>query len=143
MADKISKEQRSKNMSAIRSSGNKSTEAAFIIWLKENRVTGWRRNYKLPGKPDFVFPTLKLIVFIDGCFWHGCRKHSRIPKSNIEYWDNKITRNIQRDKEINRIYKSTNWKLIRIWEHSIKSKSSLKRIKSIIENSKVTKEKVQ
>lgn len=75
----------------------------------------------LTGKPDFVFPRLKIAVFLDGCFWHGCPSHCRMPSSNINYWNKKIEKNKIRDKKIAKALKMKGWQVIRIWEHEIKS----------------------
>ncbi len=56
----------------------------------------------LIGKPDFVIPKARLAIFVDGCYWHGCREHCRLPESNRDYWVAKIDRNMQRDKQINK-----------------------------------------
>ncbi len=111
--------QRSRTMRAVKNSNNKSTELKLIEYFKRNKITGWRRNYSLPGKPDFVFPKLKMVVFADGCFWHGHNCRRLIPRSNQEYWVNKITRNKQRDKHINKELKAKGWKVVRIWECKI------------------------
>ena len=74
------------------------------------------------GKPDFVSKQQKIVMFIDGCFWHKCPKHFKEPKSNMEYWTKKIKRNVARDKEINKHYNSLGWKVIRIWEHKLKGR---------------------
>ena len=90
MADVHTKKQRAKNMAAIKSKGNKSTEAKFLAFLKTNKITGWRRNYKsVKGKPDFVFPKARTAIFLDGCFWHGCPKCYKAPNSNKKFWHNK------------------------------------------------------
>jgi DNA mismatch endonuclease (patch repair protein) len=118
--DKISKEQRSKNMSAIRSKGNKTTELEFIKLLRKNKITGWRKHKRgVYGSPDFIFQKNKIVVFIDGCFWHGCKKHCIMPKSNTDYWNSKIARNKKRDYIVNIYYKNKKWKVVRIWEHEI------------------------
>jgi DNA mismatch endonuclease (patch repair protein) len=120
-------------MASVKSSNTKSTELKFISLLKENNVTGWRRNYSLTGKPDFVFPKIKIAVFIDGCFWHGCSTHCRMPSSNVDYWNSKIDKNKIRDKNITKTLRMKGWQVIRIWEHEIKtgklSQKKLKRIK--------------
>ena len=117
----MTKQQRSKNMAAIKSRGNKSTELAFLRILKEHKIKGWRRHYaKLEGKPDFVFPEHRIAVFLDGCFWHACPKCSVIPKSNIEFWNKKIAQNKKRDRLVNRTLKEKGWVVLRIWEHDIK-----------------------
>lgn len=121
MTDVFSQKKRSKVMGEIRSSGNKSTELRLVKIMRQNRITGWRRNQNLPGKPDFVFRREKLVVFVDGCFWHGCRWHCRMPKSHQIYWQSKIERNKARDKDVRHALKSAGWKVLRIWEHELKN----------------------
>ena len=121
MADVHSKKQRSKNMSAIKGRGNKSTEIALIKIFRSSKITGWRRNNKsLPGKPDFVFPKFKKIIFVDGCFWHGCLKCNLRPASNKEFWDNKLNLNKVRDRRKKRDLINEGWMVLRIWEHQLK-----------------------
>ncbi len=122
MTDVHTKQQRSKNMAAIRSRGNKSTEVAFLSLLKESRIKGWRRHYNIEGYPDLAFPKQKVAIFLDGCFWHGCKKCMVKPKSNIEFWEKKIQQNKKRDSEVNKILKGIGWKVIRIWEHELLEK---------------------
>ena len=107
-------------MKAVKSKGNRSTELELIKYFKSQHITGWRRNYNLTGHPDFVFIKKKLAIFTDGCFWHGhnCRKLT--PKSNYNYWKEKINRNKIRDEEINKILDKKGWIVIRIWECEIK-----------------------
>ncbi len=120
MTDVLTKEQRSRNMSAIRSRGNKDTELKTIKLFKRYGINGWRRHYdKLPGKPDFIFYSKKMAVFVDGCFWHGCKRCFVQPKSNIKYWKLKIERNKKRDKEVKRWLHIKGWVVVRIWEHEI------------------------
>jgi len=120
MTDTFSKEKRSEIMRAVKSKGNKSTELKVISLFKSNGIIGWRRNYKLYGKPDFVFPAKKIVVFADGCFWHGHSCRNLKPSANKEYWNQKIKKNIKRDREVNSILKSKNWTVFRIWECQIK-----------------------
>jgi len=129
--DTFSKTERSRIMACVKSKNNKSTELQFISILKKEGVSGWRRNYPLIGKPDFVFPLLRIALFIDGCFWHGCPLHCRMPSSNINYWNAKIERNQFRDKEVNKILKIKKWQVIRIWEHEIKSGKINRKLKQI------------
>jgi len=68
-------------MSRVRSKGNNATELRLIQIFRDNRITGWRRNWPLKGKPDFVFPKKRIAVFVDGCFWHGCPEHGSLPKN--------------------------------------------------------------
>src|SRR5437660_2423289 len=95
--DVFTTEKRSKVMAAIRSRGNKATELKLATLLRINGIAGWRRHQNLPGHPDFVFIRERLAIFVDGCFWHGCSSHCRMPKSRLEYWRPKIERNIARD----------------------------------------------
>ena len=132
--DTFSKTERSRIMASVKSRNTKSTELRFIHILKDKGIIGWRRNYCLTGKPDVVFPRLKIAVFIDGCFWHGCPNHCRMPSSNINYWNSKIEKNTIRDKTITKALKVKGWQVIRIWEHEIKSGKlyyKLRRIKKI------------
>lgn len=119
--DNISKEQRSRNMAAIRSKDNKTTELALVRQLRKERITGWRRHQgRAPGTPDFLFPKATVALFVDGCFWHGCERHFMMPKTNQGYWEPKIARNKARDRAVNARYKAKGWKVLRIWEHDIK-----------------------
>lgn len=130
--DTFSKVERSRIMASVKSKNNKSTELQFISLLKEKNITGWRRNYPLTGNPDFVFPRTKIAVFIDGCFWHGCPSHCRMPSSNVSYWNDKIEKNKIRDKKTRKALKMKGWQVIRIWEHEIKTgklSQKLKRMK--------------
>jgi DNA mismatch endonuclease (patch repair protein) len=139
MTDFVSKQKRSKIMSAIRSKGNEATELATIRLFRKNKISGWRRNFKLQGKPDFVFPKSGLVVFVDGCFWHGhtCLK----PRDSLKkgFWKDKIERNIERGKLVNKVLRKDGWKVVRVWECEIEKKKygkKLKLIKSYLENSK-------
>lgn len=66
---------------------------------------------------DVVFRRQRVAVFIDGCFWHGCKQHSRASKSNREWWVSKIERNSARDRETDSILTNAGWLVLRIWEH--------------------------
>lgn len=119
MTDVFTKKKRSQVMSRIRSTDNRETEGRFLAILKLYRITGWRRHLPLVGKPDFVFPSHRVAIFIDGCFWHGCPKHMRIPLSNREYWRNKIARNIARDRAVGFHLRKLGWRIMRIWDHQL------------------------
>lgn len=112
-------ERRSIIMSCVRSKGNKSTELRFINIMKSHSIVGWRRNYDIIGKPDFVFTNKKIAVFIDGCFWHGCQIHCRLPATNVDYWENKIIKNKQRDRHVTKELKRRGWTVMRFWEHDL------------------------
>lgn len=130
MTDWLTREQRSRNMASIRSRGNKTTEARFVSLLRAARISGWRRHADLPGRPDFIFPGKHLAVFVDGCFWHGCPRCYRLPADNRNYWRTKLLSNRRRDRRHARKLRSLNWRVLRIWEHSIKSPAGHKRILS-------------
>jgi DNA mismatch endonuclease, patch repair protein len=123
MTDTFSREERSRIMSRIRSRGNASTELHFIKILRKHKISGWRRGVKLPGRPDFVFPSHKLAVFIDGDFWHGNPGKFRLPKSNLKYWEEKILGNRRRDRRINRCLRKCGWKVYRFWQSALKSEA--------------------
>jgi DNA mismatch endonuclease, patch repair protein len=130
MADWLSREQRSRNMTSIRSKGNATTELAFLGLLQNAKISGWRRHLNLPGKPDFVFRSRRLAVFIDGCFWHGCPKCYRLPEDNRPYWKAKVLSNRRRDRRRTRELRSLNWRVLRVWEHSLKSPFGRERVLS-------------
>jgi DNA mismatch endonuclease (patch repair protein) len=119
MADVFTKKKRSQVMAAIRSRGNKDTELKLASILRAAGITGWRRHQPLPGRPDFVFRSAHLAVFVDGCFWHGCRWHCRMPQDNRQYWQAKISRNAQRDHQNARFLRAEGWRVLRIWGHAL------------------------
>lgn len=123
MADIWTQSKRSEVMSRIKGRGNKATELRLIGIFKAHRITGWRRHWPLEGKPDFVFPKLKLAVFVDGCFWHGCPLHATQPKSNSDFWQTKLARNRARDRFVTRTLRTHGWKVLRIWEHELAKKN--------------------
>ncbi|MGO9245727.1 MAG: very short patch repair endonuclease [Verrucomicrobiia bacterium] len=120
MTDVLSKQKRSQVMGAVHATGNRDTELRLVAILRKHRITGWRRHLNLPGKPDFAFPTVRLAVFVDGCFWHGCRWHCRMPKSRQSFWRPKLARNKARDGEVGRLLRKRGWLVLRFWEHSLR-----------------------
>ena len=117
-------------MRAVKSKGNKSTEIKLIQIFRENKIKGWRRNYKLFGKPDFVFPKRRIVVFVDGCFWHGHDCRNLRPSANAEYWRKKIQRNRERDRAVTEYLTGKNWQVIRIWECELR-KGELDKLKPL------------
>ncbi|MDB6063854.1 MAG: mismatch repair protein Vsr [Pedosphaera sp.] len=120
MADIFTKKKRSEVMSKIRGRGNKETELALIEIFRRYKITGWRRHRALFGRPDFTFPKEKLVVLVDGCFWHGCPKHSTLPKGNRAFWRKKFERNRARDRLVTRTLRRLGWRVVRIWEHELR-----------------------
>ena len=119
VADLFSKQTRSRIMSAIRKRGNRTTELRLVMLFREHRITGWRRHRPVPGRPDFVFPKLRIAVFVDGCFWHRCRWHCRLPSSNRGYWRPKLARNRRRDRLNSAMLRKSGWVVVRLWEHQL------------------------
>lgn len=118
--DKFSKAERSEIMSRIRGRDSK----IELLFRKElwKRGLRYRKNpSKYFGKPDVVLKKHKTVIFIDSCFWHGCKKHGSIPVVRRSFWTEKITRNVKRDREVSRHYKKQGWKVFRISEHEIKA----------------------
>ena len=70
-------------------------------------------------RPDFVFPKLRLAVFVDGCFWHGCPRHETKPRHNAAFWGKKFARNKARDRLVTRTLRQSGWRVLRIWEHEL------------------------
>jgi len=146
MADIFTKAKRSEVMSRIRGRGNKDTELALARLFRANRITGWRRQVEVRimkrgarnsgahglsrhsqataevtrptfcVKPDFVFQKLKLAIFVDGCFWHGCPRHATKPKNHRVFWRRKLSGNTTRDQIVNQTLRKAGWSVTRIWE---------------------------
>src|SRR3989338_360656 len=133
--DTFSKSKRSQIMAKVRSRGNRSTEARLRSALVRAGIKSWKLNAKnLPGSPDIAFPSKRAVVFVDGCFWHGCPRCYRRPKSSRSYWDKKVQGNIERDRKNFLMLKRMGWRRIRIWEHQLKNNVDrcVKRIESLI-----------
>jgi DNA mismatch endonuclease (patch repair protein) len=143
MPDVFTRAKRSDVMSRIRSRGNASTELAFAASMRTAGVTGWRRHVPLRAslrvdgvataltiRPDFVFRKERVAVFVDGCFWHCCPKHGRLPHSNRLIWKRKLAANLRRDARCNSALRSAGWAVLRLWEHDLKrdSQSCIARI---------------
>src|SRR5258705_7696179 len=107
---------RSQLMSRVRSRGNKTTELVAATLFRANGITGWRRHAKLIGKPDFIWPELSVVLFVDGCFWHGhaCGRNLT-PKINAGLWREKIISNQKRDRRNTQALKVAGWTVVRMW----------------------------
>jgi len=120
MADVLSPEQRRLNMSRIKGKDTK-PEKRLRSAL---HARGWRFRLHcrdLPGSPDIVFRGLKVAIFVDGCFWHGCAAHSVKPQTNRTFWLNKIKANQARDRKAKAALLALGWTVVRIWEHDLKT----------------------
>ena len=126
--DRVKAGVRSRIMGSIRASGT-GLEAEFCTLLKAAGAARFRRNVaSLPGKPDVVFTAARLAVFVDSCFWHGCPRHLRRPISNVEYWNAKLRRNRQRDRQVTRALTRLGWSVVRVWEHQLKDTQERMRV---------------
>jgi len=132
MADFLTKTQRSQRMAAIKGKANEKTELRLKSLFNRYGITGWRRHYPITGRPDFVFLKLKIAIFVDGCFWHSCPKHSHIPRSNTTFWKQKFLRNRTRDRRVTVELRRSGWKVLRIWEHELARKNEALVLQRII-----------
>ena len=123
MSDIFSSEKRSAVMKAVKSRNTKTTELKMIEIFKELHIIGWRRTYPLIGKPDFVFPKKRIVIFVDGCFWHGHDCRNVTPSDNAEFWEAKRLYNKKHDEEVTQTLVQKNWTVIRIWECELKKKT--------------------
>lgn len=125
MADVKTPEQRSRCMAAIK---GKDTKPEMIVrkYLFSRGLRFRIQVRKLSGTPDIVLPKYKTVIFVNGCFWHGHEgcKYFRLPKSNIEFWKEKIERNIERDRESMQALLVLGWKVIRVWECELRNKAN-------------------
>jgi len=142
MTDNLTKEKRSWNMSRIKGKNTKSElTVRSILHSMGFRFRIHRKD--LPGTPDIVLPKYKTVIFVNGCFWHqhyGCKYATR-PKSNQDFWDKKLNKNIDRDKENYKKLKELGFKVILIWECEIekiitkeKNRRFAKKIRELIVN---------
>ncbi len=114
-------------MGRVLGRGNRSTEQVVANLLRANGLGGWRRHLPLLGNPDFVFRDCRLVIFVDGCFWHGCPRHLRLPADNRDYWLRKIGRNRKRDRRTAKELEARGWRVVRVWEHALRTPSARKR----------------
>ena len=117
MADVLTPEQRSYNMSQIK---NKDTKPEEIVrkYLFSKGLRYRKNDKRYPGHPDIVLPKYKTVVFVHGCFWHmhdNC-KYARLPKTNAEYWKNKLLKNKERDSIEQQELRSMGWNVLVVWE---------------------------
>jgi DNA mismatch endonuclease (patch repair protein) len=133
MADVHTKEQRSKNMAAIK---GKNTKPEMLV-RRFLHAKGYRyklHDKTLPGRPDIVLPKYKTVIFVHGCFWHGhkgCR-YFVVPKTRTDWWLAKINGNVANDKRQITALRKLGWKVITLWECSLKSKALAKTLQNLL-----------
>lgn len=147
MTDVMSAAERSALMARVGGAGNESTEIAMVKVLRKNRLFGWRRHRRITWRitslpaslqaqqnmngfrgyvaPDFVFNERRIVLFVDGCFWHSCPAHRTTPASNSDSWAVKLRRNQMRDRFVDRVLCSLGWTVLRVWEHELRQPSQL------------------
>ena len=135
--DILSPNQRSHRMSLVKSKGTKLEQSVQRI-IKSLSFKCRLHLKAIPGRPDFVFPDRKKVIFVHGCFWHQhgrCRKDGRprVPKSRLEYWGKKLIANRKRDVLVQKKLKKMGWKYLVLWECQIKKKTALSKLSSRIE----------
>lgn len=111
---------RSEVMAAIRSSGTKPELALQgIVRRALPRFKFQLHPTSLPGRPDLFLPSLRLAIFVQGCFWHSCPEHGNIPQSNVDYWVPKLRANASRDHRVERRLRNEGLSVWHIWEHDL------------------------
>jgi DNA mismatch endonuclease (patch repair protein) len=124
MTDIFDVKKRSEIMSKIRSIGT-TPERRLYALVRESLGGRWRIDLNvrgLPGQPDIHIPSLRVVLFADGCFYHGCPLHAHYPKSNRNYWIPKLTRNRRRDLANRKVLRAMGYRVWAIWEHKLRGK---------------------
>ena len=132
--DRVTQAARSRIMSLVKSRHGRTTEKRLRAHLMRRGIAGWKMNEPtLMGKPDFVFETVRLAVFVDGCFWHGCRRCKRPPKSNATFWLDKVRTNRRRDRRVVSALRRMGWHVIRVKECDLRSAAHTRTLLAKIE----------
>lgn len=133
MPDTFSQEKRSEIMRKVKGKDT-GLERRLFAMLAGMRLNGWKKNVEdLVGRPDAAFIGKRVVIFVDGCFWHGCPHCARpLPETNREYWERKINRNIERDERSRLALINDGWHVIRIWGHEMRDPSARAKIRSQI-----------
>lgn len=126
----------SRRMAAVRGRNNRSTERRLRASLVRASIGGWHmHDASLAGCPDFVFPKHRIVVFVDGCFWHGCPKCKHQLRTNTSFWIAKIRRNRARDRRNTKSLRQQGFVVVRVWEHEVVAVGrTVERILIAIEN---------
>jgi len=133
--DRVSPEARSRIMSLVKSRHGRTTEKRFRAYLVSRGIGGWRMNDpSLPGKPDFVFRREMIVVFVDGCFWHGCRRCKRPPRSRVAFWLAKFAENRRRDRAVALRLRRAGWLVLRVRECDLKNSTRARAVLANLES---------
>lgn len=151
MADNKTDIERSRNMAAVKSRNTgpemRLRKALWAAGYRYFTAHGWKKlsGQSLPGRPDIVVPRQKVVVFVDGCFWHGCPDHYTEPDDNREFWQRKLAANRLRDELVNRALTGSGWTILRLWEHELKKRSledTVNRVTTVLKDQLREKERV-
>ncbi len=138
MVDVMTAPQRSRCMSRIRGRDTKPEVALrSALWRLGLR---FRKKTRLPGRPDIVFPKERVAVFVDGCFWHRCPEHQTKPAANAEFWEKKLSGNVDRDLRTDAQLKAEAWTVMRVWEHEVEedAEAAARRVRKLVRDRRAT-----
>lgn len=130
--DRVTQQVRSKIMALCGSRDNRTTERRMSSLLWSTGLRGYRKHWRVTGTPDFAWPRLKVALFVDGCFWHGCPHCRRYSKSNKTFWNLKVKNNRARDKRVAAKLRRQGWRVVRVWECSVRKARTLGRIERVL-----------
>lgn len=138
--DRLTAQQRSANMRAIRAFGT-APEKQVETWLRQLRVSYRKHDHHLPGRPDFVFPRRRKVVLVHGDFWHGWQFPRWASRLSNAYWKPKIERNRRYDRRNRRLLREAGWSVLIIWEHQIRENPDavVSRLRLFLETDEVSK----
>lgn len=119
-------------MRAVKSRDNLRTEIRMAAMLRSAGLAGWRRQARLVGTPDFSWRELKVALFVDGCFWHGCSGCYSLPKTNSDYWERKLLANRRRDRRVNTCLRRIGWRVLRVRQCQIGTVRTMRRVKRMV-----------
>ena len=120
MPDSVTSAGRSRIMASIRSTGTAPEKRLFEV-VRSLLTGSWQidSHVDLPGRPDLFIRRLGFAIFCDGCFFHGCPDHGKVPETNRSYWEPKLLRNMARDKSVSRRLRRMGYSVVRVWEHDL------------------------
>jgi len=139
LTDTMTPEQRYRAMAHNRGRTRPELALASALWHRGLRYlthSGYKAHYQqaIPGQPDLIFPRKRTVIFVDGCFWHGCPQCNKNPEQSGDFWRDKISANIERDRKITALLEEENWTVIRVPEHEIRTKTALEHTAECLTN---------
>jgi len=138
MTDVMTPEQRRKAMRSNRGRTAPEKRLASALWRRGFRfftTSGYERlcQHRLRGRPDLIFPSRRTVIFMDGCFWHGCEECHNFGASCNATWQAKISRNVERDNATTKALAKEGWRVLRVWEHELRPGCFEKTIDRLVE----------